>query len=180
MGSGAPRIGRVRRPEDSAADDGNAGTEAQPVKTIPAGIKLAQPGDTVWVKEGNYEDRVVLDKMATAAKPLVLSAWKDHRVRIGYLPRALPVQGDWQPVPGSKSCRIKLTADVPDDFLLLLDGKAILTWPQDSPPKDEKVNWASYRKSDRTLMFNANGKNPAALGKFEYGRTAQLPTFLQH
>jgi hypothetical protein len=58
----------------------------------------------------------------------------------------------------------------PDDFLVLLDGKPILTWPQDAPPKDEKVNWASYRKGDRTLFYNANGKNPGPLGRFEYGR----------
>ncbi len=77
--------------KDPAADDRNPGTEAKPVKTIPAGVKLAQPGDTIWVKEGNYEDRVVLDKSATAARPIVLSAWKDDRVRIGYLPRPLPV-----------------------------------------------------------------------------------------
>ncbi len=183
-GSGSLARQRRRRGEwfvaqkNQAADDRNPGTEAKPVKTILAGVKLAQPGDTVWVKEGNYEDRVVLDRMATAARPIVLSAWKDDRVRIGYLPRALPMQGDWEPIPGSKSFRIKLTADVPDDFLLLLNDKPILTWPQDSPPKDEKVNWASYRKSDRTFMFNTGGKNPNALGKFEYGRRPSCLSFL--
>jgi hypothetical protein len=161
-----------------AADDGNAGTEARPLKTIPAAVRKAQPGDTIWVKQGNYEDRVVLDKPATAARPIVLSAWKDDRVRIGYLPRPLPVQGDWQPIPGSKSWRIKLHQDVPQDFLVLLDGKAILTWMQDGPPADKKVNWASYRKSDRTLMFNADGKNPGRLGKFTYGRRPSCLSFL--
>ena len=164
--------------KDPAADDRSPGTEAKPVKTIPAGVNLAQPGDTVWVKEGNYEERVVLDKMATAAKPIVLSAWEDDHVRIGYLPHPLPVQGDWQPVLGSKSFQVKLTTQVPDDFLVLLDGKPILTWPQDSPPKDDKVNWASYRKSDRTLMFNTGGKNPGGLGKFEYGRRPSCLSFL--
>ena len=95
-------------------------------------------------------------------------------MRIGYQPRPLPVEGEWLPIPGSKSWQIKLTQDMPKDFLVLLDGKPILTWTQDAPPKDEKVNWAAYRKSDRTLMFNANGKNPKQLGKFEYGRRMAL------
>lgn len=162
----------------AVADDHNAGTEAAPFKTIQAGVDVAQPGDTIWVKQGDYEDRVVLNKSATAAKPIVLSAWKDDRVRIGYQPRPLPVQGDWLPTPGSKSYQVKLTRDVPEDFLVLLDGKAILTWMQDGPPKDEKVRWASYRKSDRTLMFNAGGKNPGALGRFEYGRRPSRLTFM--
>jgi hypothetical protein len=117
------------------------------LKTIPAAAAQAQPGDTIWVKEGNYEDRVVINKQATMAQPIVLSAWRDDRVRIGYLPRPLPGQSNWEPVPGSTSWQIKLQADVPEDFLLLLDGKAILTWPQDGPPRDDKVNSASYRKS---------------------------------
>ena len=62
--------------------------------------------------------------------------------------------------------------------VLYRDDKAILTWPQDSPPKDEKTRWASYRKSDRTLFFNANGKNPATLGKFQYGRRPSSLSFL--
>jgi len=160
------------------ANDKNPGTEALPFKTIPAAVERAQPGDTIWVKAGDYEERVVLNKPATAARPIVLSAWKDDRVRIGYQPRPLPVQGEWQPIPGSKCWQIRLTQDVPDDFLVLLDGKAILTWPQDGPPKDEKVNWASYRRSERTLMFNANGRNPGQLGQFAYGRRPHQLTFM--
>ena len=140
-------------------------------------VDAAQPGDTIWVKAGDYEEPVEIEKAGAedrgagaADKSITLSAWKDDRVRIGYQPRPLPVEGEWLPIPGSKSWQIKLTQDMPKDFLVLLDGKPILTWTQDSPPKDEKVNWAAYRKSDRTLMFNANGKNPKQLGKFEYGR----------
>jgi hypothetical protein len=161
-----------------AAADGNAGSEAQPLKTIPAAVSKAQPGDTIWVKEGNYEERIVIDKTATATQPIVLSAWKEDRVRVGYRPRPLPVQGQWRPIPGSQSWQIKLTEDVPQDFLLLLDGTAILTWMQDGPPKDEKVNWAAYRRSDRTLMFNAKGKDPNRLGKFQYGRRPSCFSFM--
>jgi hypothetical protein len=152
------------------ADDKNAGTEVLPFKTIQPAVKAAQPGDTIWVKAGNYEDFVLIDKSGTATRPITLSAWKDDRVRIGFLPRALLADGKWQPIAGSKSWQVKLTTDMPEDFMVVLNEKAILTFYQDGPPKDEKVNWASYRKSDRTLFFNANGKNPGELGRFEYGR----------
>ena len=163
--------------KNPAAADKNPGTQTAPFKTIQAAVDKVQPGDTIWVKAGDYEEPVEIkkageeDRRAGAAdKAITISAWKDDRVRVGCQPRPLPVEGEWMPIPGSKSWQIKLTQDMPKDFLLLLDGKPILTWTQDAPPKDEKVNWSAYRKSDRTLMFNANGKNPKQLGKFEYGR----------
>ena len=68
---------------------------------------------------------------------------------------------------------------MPDDFLVLLNQAHIVTFMQDSPVKDNAVNRAAYRKSDRTLMFNANGKDPAALGTFEYGRRPSSLTFFR-
>jgi hypothetical protein len=162
--------------KDAKADDQNAGTEALPFKTIPTAVKAAQPGDTIWVKAGNYEDPVKIDKSASVAKPIVLSAWKDDRVRIGYLPRPLPVEGKWEPIPGSKSWSIKLTADVPEDFILVLNEKAIQTFAQEGPPME--VNKAAYHKADRTLTFNTDGKNPNEMGRFEYGRKPASLSFL--
>ena len=159
----------VARSHPKAADK-NPGTEESPLRTIQAGIDAARPGDTIWIKAGNYEEPAEIAKSASLTRPIVLSAWKDDRVRIGYVPRPLPTEGKWEPIPGSKSWRIRLAADVPEDFMVVLEEKAILTFYEDGPPKDEKVNWATYRKADRTLMFNANGKNPAGLGQFEYGR----------
>ena len=43
---------------------------------------------------------------------------------------------------------------------------------RDKPPRDNKVGWACYRKSDNTVMVNANGKDPATLGKYRYGRAS--------
>ena len=164
---------------DPRANDKNLGAEESPLRTIQAGVDAAKPGDTIWVKAGNYEEQVVITKSASMNRPIVLSAWKDDRVRIGFVPRPLPITGKWEAIPGSKSWRIRLAADVPEDFMVVLDEKAILTFYQDAPPKDEKVNWATYRKADRTLMFNANGKNPGALGRFEYGRRPACLSFMK-
>ena len=169
------------------ADDKNPGTPAAPFKTIQAAVDKAQPGDTIWVKAGNYEEPVLITRSGTERQPITLSAWKDDRVQLGCRPRPLPVQGEWKPIQGSKSWQIKLDRDVPDDVQVLLNGKAILTFMRDTPPAEEKIKFmyqpkpldmsAAYRKSDRTLMFNAKGKNPATLGKFEYARNFRGRTF---
>jgi hypothetical protein len=169
----------------SEADDKNPGTEAKPFKTIPAGVNAAQPGDTIWIKAGNYEEPVDIRKPGLPNAPITISAWKDDRVQIGYRPRLLPVAADpsansgsggWQPIAGSKSWQIKLTNDVPEDFLVLLNDKHIVTFMTNAPPDDAKINRATYRAADRTLMFNANGKNPASLGTFAYGRRPGIAT----
>src|ERR1035441_7945426 len=92
------------------AADKNPGTEALPLKTIQAAVDIVKPGDTIWVKAGRYEEPVHINKTAEYNAPIMLSAWKDDRVCIGFQPRPLPTQGKWQPVPGSKCYAIKLTA----------------------------------------------------------------------
>lgn len=151
-------------------NDKNPGTEAKPFRTIQAAVDAALPGDVIWVKAGSYEEMVRIRKCGTPNQPITLSAWKDDRVQVGYRPRPLQFSGDWKAVQGSKSYQVKVASDVPEDFLVLLDDKPIITFMQDAPPKDEKPNRASYRKSDRMLRFNANGKDPSTLGKWEYGR----------
>jgi hypothetical protein len=155
---------------DAKAGDKNPGTEALPFKTIQPAVDIAKPGDAIWVKQGDYREQVWIRNSGTMDHPITLSAWKDDRVRIGYPPKLLPAEGKWKPVEGSKSFQITLDQDVPEDFLVLLDGKPIVTWMKDAPPPAEKINQAAYRKADRALMFNANGKDPATLGRFEYGR----------
>jgi alpha-N-arabinofuranosidase len=54
-----------------AARDTNAGTEAQPLRTIQAAADLAQPGDTVLVHAGTYRERIVPPRGGTD---------EDHRI----------------------------------------------------------------------------------------------------
>ena len=164
---------------DPGASDKNPGTQEKPLATIQAGVDKAQTGDTIYVKAGDYEETVCIDKPGNPYKPTVLAAWKDDQVRIGYRPRPLPAAGKWEPIPGSKSWKVQLSKDVPDDFLVLVNQDSIVTYMQDTPVKDDMTNHAAYRKSDRTLMFNANGKDPSALGTFEYGRRPSSLTFFR-
>lgn len=57
--------------QDPRAADGNAGTEAAPLKTITAALGKVQPGDTVWVKTGVYRESAVYPG----------PDWKDPEVR---------------------------------------------------------------------------------------------------
>ncbi len=165
--------------KDPGASDKNPGTEAKPLATIQAGVDKAQVGDTIYVKGGDYEETVDINKPGDINRPTVLTAWKNDRVRIGYRPKSLPVAGKWEPVPGSKSWKVQLLKDVPDDFLVLVNQERVVTYMQDAPVKDDMAIHAAYRKSDHTLMFNANGKDPATLGTFEYGRRPSCLTFFR-
>ena len=46
--------------KDPVADDRNPGTESRPFKTIQPAVDAARSGDTIYVKEGLYSDRVRL------------------------------------------------------------------------------------------------------------------------
>jgi hypothetical protein len=162
-----------------AAGDKNPGTEQKPFKTIQPATDAAKPGDTIWVKAGLYQDPVHITQRGRPGNPITLSAWKEDRVVIGSPPQPLPAAGKWRPIPGSSKCfQLTLSKDVPDDVMLILNGKALNTHAKGTPPPDDKQLWVTYRKSDKTLMFNSNGKDPATLGKLEYSRRADLSFFL--
>jgi hypothetical protein len=157
--------------QDAAADDKNPGTEAKPFKTILAAVAGVNAGDTIYVKAGDYTDHIrIMNKSGRLSAPITIAAWKDDRVHIGYTPRPLPGKEAWQPIPNSKSFAAVLPEPPPDDLLVLIGDKPVVTQLRDAPPKDDQVAWATYRKSNRTLMINANGRNPAEAGYRQYSR----------
>ena len=116
------------------ADDKNGGTEALPFKTIQPVVDVAKPGDKIWIKQGGYDGFVQITTSGTRGRPITLSAWKEDYVQIGFIPRPLPVEGEWKPVEGTKSFQIKLKEDVPQDFIVVLNDKAQKN-PQDDDNK---------------------------------------------
>ncbi len=60
---------------NAAARDTNAGTQAQPWKTIGKATGLLQPGDTVYVKAGVYRETVVLSRSGTSTTAFTRSGW---------------------------------------------------------------------------------------------------------
>ena len=57
---------------DPNAADKNPGTEQSPLRTIQAGVDAARPGDTIWVKAGDYEDLVHISKPGEYNAPITL------------------------------------------------------------------------------------------------------------
>ena len=64
------------------ANDSNPGSAALPLATIQAGAGLAQPGDTVLVKEGIYRERVIPPRGGTEGKPITFLAASGENVSI--------------------------------------------------------------------------------------------------
>src|SRR3972149_9456230 len=54
--------------------DSNPGTEAQPFLNIPKAASIAQAGDTVYVKAGTYNERVVVSGQGSESGPIVIQA----------------------------------------------------------------------------------------------------------
>lgn len=59
---------------DPAASDAGAGTSSQPFRTVQRGADAAQPGDTVWIREGVYRETVIAPRNGTSAAPIVFRA----------------------------------------------------------------------------------------------------------
>ena len=58
----------------------------------------------------------------------------------------------------------------PDDLIVILEGRPIVTQRKDVPPADDLLNWATYRTRDRVLMVNTGDGNPAAMHKLQFAR----------
>lgn len=67
--------GPIRAVDPQRGDDQQAGTLAQPWKTLGHALHQLQPGDTLYLREGIYHERVVLTRSGTAEAPIVIAAY---------------------------------------------------------------------------------------------------------
>ena len=81
----------------TGGNDGNPGTAAVPLRTIQHGAELAQPGDTITVRQGVYRERIDPPRGGDSdAERIVYQAAPGEKVEIA---GSEPVK-DWQPVQG--------------------------------------------------------------------------------
>lgn len=59
----------------TSGDDGNDGSLGAPFLTITRGIAAASPGDTVYVREGNYAERVVVNRSGAPGRSITIKAY---------------------------------------------------------------------------------------------------------
>jgi hypothetical protein len=56
-------------------DDINPGTEAQPFRSISKGIRVLDPGDMVYVREGTYHEQIIISSSGDNGLPITVSAY---------------------------------------------------------------------------------------------------------
>lgn len=60
-------------------NDANDGTIDKPIKTINIAINMTKEGDTVYVREGVYNQKVVIQQKGTAKKHISIKAYKGEK-----------------------------------------------------------------------------------------------------
>lgn len=55
--------------------DSNPGTKSAPLRTIAKGLQLAKGGDTVFVRQGIYSEKVLMTKSGSSGKEITLKAY---------------------------------------------------------------------------------------------------------
>lgn len=58
-------------------DDDNPGTETSPLATVQAGVDRAQPGETVFVHPGEYEESVITRRSGAPDEPITITGPTD-------------------------------------------------------------------------------------------------------
>lgn len=72
----APLAGGPKRFVDAArGDDGNAGSEQAPWKSLGHALRRLTPGDTLYLRGGTYGERVALSKSGTEEAPITISSY---------------------------------------------------------------------------------------------------------
>jgi PKD repeat protein len=78
----------------STGDDANDGSEAAPLRGIQAALDLAQPGDSVMVQSGTYNETLVFPRSGAADAWITLQAQPGHAVTIDAT--GIPIADYWQ------------------------------------------------------------------------------------
>lgn len=69
-------------PSHRQSDDSNSGAISQPWKSLHKANSTLQPGDTVYLHEGRYSQRIAPANSGDASGPIVYEAWKSDDVHL--------------------------------------------------------------------------------------------------
>jgi len=129
-----------------AGKDTAAGTKEAPLQTIAAGVAKLKPGDTLWVREGNYrEDVTIADLHGHNNAPITVAAYSGEKVT---LDGTISLQKlDWQPTKGG----ILAVSYDGEPVTQLFEGRNMVTlarWPNihcDDPDYwNQKVSFRKF------------------------------------
>ncbi|WP_286857867.1 MULTISPECIES: DUF1565 domain-containing protein [Sphingobacterium] len=63
-------------------NDQNKGTESKPFRTIARALDAISPGDTIFVREGAYHEKVLISKSGSSAKLITIKPYPNEAVAI--------------------------------------------------------------------------------------------------
>ncbi len=97
-------------------DDGNAGTQAAPLRTAQVAINRATPGTTVALRGGTYFERLIIAARGSSEKPLTLRSWPGETAIIdgGWPEFSQSPETAWQPVGDGASGEFRSTKPYPN------------------------------------------------------------------
>lgn len=61
-------------------NDNNAGSMTQPFKTIGCALTHLNAGDTCFIREGTYREKITLERSGTKDSPIIISAYENEKV----------------------------------------------------------------------------------------------------
>ncbi len=62
--------------------DGNLGTETSPYKTFAKGVSMLQPGDTLYIRAGTYNEKLSMNKSGTSTSRIKVAGYPNEKVII--------------------------------------------------------------------------------------------------
>jgi hypothetical protein len=108
--------GPARFVDAKRGDDQNDGSEQRPWKTLQHGVRQLRPGDTLYLRAGNYDEHVVVEASGTREQPITVRSFPGELVFInGGLPefRDNPAEA-WEPCPEGAEGEFWSTKTYPD------------------------------------------------------------------
>jgi hypothetical protein len=135
--------------------DANSGaTVGAPFRTIRKAADVMGPGDTCYIREGRYHERVVVEDVAgSETRPVLFKAYKNEKV---VLDGSEPIKTKWTRHNGN----IFKTKPGKELWQLFVDGKSMSSarWPN--------ANWDDGSVWDKTTSMSWPEKEPSELGHY--------------
>lgn len=132
-----------------AGSDSNPGTMAQPFRTLGHAVTFLSPGDTCYLREGTYREKVRLEQSGLPGQPIVITAWGDEEV---VLSGTELVKAPWQTWRG-RIMKTRVNAPVTQ---LFAKGKMMVEarWPNVTPKTLwKRTSWARAGGGSRYGMI---------------------------
>jgi hypothetical protein len=110
------RASPARFVDAAKGDDGAAGTEQAPWKTLRQALRQLRPGDTLYLRGGTYYERLTIRAAGEKGRPITVRSYPGELAVIdgGYREFADRPEAAWEPVPGGPAGEYRSTRTYPE------------------------------------------------------------------